>query len=224
MSIATLRTKVRAAWRSKLLALIDIDHSPAVSVSLAQSGGQGVFTRASGSWLDAGFAKGMEVQALGFTGNPRGLVKAVTASALSTTITSPASQTVAGGGQFVVGLPIGRAWEGESFFPVDGMAYVAESVRPGGTDLKTIANPSGVGLAEHAMECSATFLYPKGYGTLAIESITGKLLSALAESPRRLSYGGISALIRSVESSALYDDGARIGCAVTASLLVFTQS
>lgn len=220
MSLATLHPNMRAAFRQKLLALIDIDHSPGVSVSLAA----GVFTRASGSWIAAGFARGMEVQAIGFTGDPRGVVTAVTAAALTTSIASPASQTVAGGGQFVVGLPIGRAWEGENFFPTDNAPYVAESVRAATSALKAIANPSGVGLAEHALECTATFFYPKGQGTIAIERMAGALMTDLAESPRRLSYGGVSALVRNVERSPLYDDGSRIGCAVTASLLAFTQS
>lgn len=229
MSLATLHPNLRSAFRERLLTLVDVDHSPGVSVSLAS----GVFTRASGSWLTAGFAPGMEVTVSSFTGSPLyGVVDTVSALALKLGVSG--SQTVAGGGRFVVALPGKRentndtnrhriAFEGADFFPVDGFPYVAESVRAGSSSLRPIANPSGVGLAEHALEATATLFYPKR-GTLAIERMAGALMTLLAESPRRLAYGGVSSLVRNVERSALYQDGDRIACAVTASLLAFTTS
>lgn len=219
MGLATVHANLRSAFRERLLTLVDIDHSPGVSVSLAS----GVFTRASGSWLTAGFAPGMEVTVNGFTGSPLyGVVETVSALALKLNITG--TQTVAGGGRFIVGLPQGRAWEGFDFFPVDGRPYVAESVRANVTTLETICNPSGVGVATNILEASATFFYPKNKGTLAIERMAGAAMKLLGESPRRLSYGGDAATIQRVERSQLYDDGARIGCAVTARLMAITTS
>ncbi|MCL4715463.1 MAG: hypothetical protein KJZ75_11180 [Hyphomonadaceae bacterium] len=221
MSLATLHPNLRAAFRQKLLTLIDIDHSPGVSVSLAS----GVFTRASGSWLDAGFARGMEVQAIGFTNNPRGVVTAVSALALTTTIAAPASQTVGGGGQFVVGLPIGRAWEGETgFFPSDDAPYVAETVLPGPSRKTSVGGPNGRGaVIEHKPSLVASFFYPKGRGTIAIERMTGAAMTAFLPGSA-LSYGADSARITDVQCSQNYDDGSRIGRAVTVSLLAFTQN
>lgn len=220
MGLATLHANLRAAFRERLLTLVDIDHSPGVSVSLAS----GVFTRASGSWLTAGFARGMEVQAVGFTGNPRGVVTAVTPLALTTNIASPASQTVSGGGQFLVALPVGRAWESETFFPADGAPYVAESFRSNGAEGLSIGNPDGTGgTIAHRLEATATFFYPKNKGTLAIERMAGAMMQ-LFRRGTRLSYGGDAATIANVSRSSLYDDGARIGCAVTITLPAYTQS
>jgi hypothetical protein len=218
MGLATVHANLRSAFRERLLTLVDIDHSPGVSVSLAS----GVFARASGSWLSAGFAPGMEVQAQGFTGNPVGVVETVSALAMKLNITG--TQTVAGGGRFIVGLPQGRAWEGFDFFPVDGRPYVSESVRANVTTLETICNPSGVGVATNILEASATLFYPQNKGTLAIERMAGALMTLLAQNPRRISYGGDAATIQRVERSQLYDDGSRIGCAVTARLMAITTS
>lgn len=218
MSLATIHANLRAAFREKLLTLTDIDHSPGVSVTLAN----GVFTRASGSWLDAGFCPGQEVTVEGFTGSPLyGVVDTVSALALKLGVAG--AQTVTGGGQFKVTLPQGRAWEGFDFFPIDGRPYVAESVRAGPSRLETITNPSGVGVAQHNVEASATFFYPKR-GTIAVERMVGALMTLLAQSPRRLAYAGDAGVIQRVERSALYEDGARLGCAVTASILAFTTS
>lgn len=211
MGLATIHANLRAAFRERLLTLVDIDHSPGVSVS--QAGG--VFTRASGSWITAGFAPGMEVQALGFTGNPFGVVETVSALALKLNISG--SQTVAGGGQFKAALPQGRAWEGHDFFPADGRPYAAESFRANG------ANSYLADTAAHMLEGTVTFFYPKNKGTLAIERMAG---AAMAHFKRgtRLTYGGDAATINNVERSSLYDDGARIACAVTAKLFGFTQN
>lgn len=218
MTLATVHPNLRAASRERLLTLVDIDHSPGVSVSLAS----GVFTRASGSWLTAGFAPGMEVQAQGFTGNPFGIVETVSALALKLNISG--SQTVAGGGRFIAALPQGRAWEGFDFFPVDGRPYVSETLLPGISRKRSVGGPNGVGaVIEHRPSFVATFFYPKNKGTLAIERMTGSMMG-LFRPGLSLTYGGDTARITDVECSQNYDDGARTGRAVTVSLLAFTQS
>lgn len=218
MSLATIHANLRAAFRERLLTLVDIDHSPGVSVSLAS----GVFTRASGSWLTAGFAPGMEVQAQGFTGNPFGVVETVSALALKLNITG--TQTVAGGGRFIAALPQGRAWEGFDFFPIDGRPYTSEAMVTGASRKRSIGGPNGVGaVIEHRPSLVASFFYPKNKGTLAIERMTGAAM-ALFLPGSSLTYGGDSARITDVECSQTYDDGARIGRAVTVSTLAFTQS
>lgn len=218
MGLATVHANLRAAFRERLLTLIDIDHSPGVSVSLAS----GVFTRASGSWLTAGFAPGMEVQAVGFTGNPFGVVETVSALAMKLGISG--SQTVAGGGQFKAALPQGRAWEGFDFFPVDGKPYVAESFRANSAMGLCVGNSDGTGgTIEHSLEATASFFYPKNKGTLAIERMAGAMMQ-LFRRGSSLSYGGDSATIANASRSSLYDDGARIGCAVTITIPAYTQN
>ncbi len=218
MSLATVHTNLRAAFRERLLTLVDIDHSPGVSVTLAS----GIFTRASGSWITAGFAPGMEVTVNGFTGSPLyGVVETVSALALKLGVSG--SQTIAGGGQFIVGLPQGRAWEGFDFFPTDGRPYVSETVLPGPSRKRSISGQNGAGVIEHKPSLVATFFYPKNKGTLALERMSGAAMSLFLPG-LSLSYGGDGARITDVECSQNYDDGARIGRAVTVSLLAFTES
>jgi hypothetical protein len=216
MSLATVHANLRAAFRERLLTLVDIDHSPGVSVSLAS----GVFTRASGSWLTAGFAPGMEVQAVGFTGNPYGVVETVSALAMKLNIAG--TQTVAGGGQFIAALPQGRAWEGADFFPTDGRPYVAESFRAIQSRGLT-AGDLGPGVVAHNIEASATFFYPKNKGTLAIERMVGAAMT-LFRRGSTLSRNGDAATIQDSSRSALYDDGSRIGCAVLITIPARTQN
>lgn len=217
MSLATVHANLRAAFRTRLLTLTDIDHSPGVSVTQAN----GVFTRASGSWITAGFAPGMEVQAQGFTGNPFGVVETVSALALKLNISG--TQTVAGGGRFVVALPQGRAWEGFDFLPTDGKPYVSESFRAVQSSGLTLGNYNGPGTVRHTIEAGATFFYPKNKGTLAIERMAGAMM-ALFRRGSTLLRDGDGVTIADASRGPLYDDGARFGCAVTVSLPAYTQN
>ncbi len=232
MSLATVHANLRAAFRERLLTLTDIDHSPGVSVSLAS----GVFTRASGSWLDAGFAPGMELTITGFSTSPLyAWVDKLTATVLTTGgvftrntetgvfTAASLTQTLAGGGRFVVGLPQGRAWEGFDFFPIDGRPYVSESFRAVQSQGLTVGDYNGPGTVAHTIEASATFFYPKNKGTLAIERMAGACM-ALFRRGSTLSRSGDGVTIRNSSRSEIYDDGARIGCAVNVSLPAYTQN
>lgn len=69
------------------------------------------FTRASGSFVDDGFAAGMEIVPAGFTDNSVAIVKDV--SALTLTIEGTrAAQTSASGRSLTVGLPADKQWQG----------------------------------------------------------------------------------------------------------------
>lgn len=115
------------------------------------------------------------------------------------------------------------AWEGVTFNPANNTPYFAESFRAGPSRRTSFANGAGSGTVEHIIEASVTLFFPDGSGTLAIERCAGAVMALFAPGVR-LTYSGVSAVIRDVERSALYDDGGRIGCAVTASILAFTQS
>lgn len=221
-SAQVLFPNLRAAFRERLLTLEQIDHSPGVSVTLAQSGDYGVFTRASGSWIDAGFAPGQEVTVEGFTDSPLvGPIKAVTALALTAQIAG--AETVAGGGRFRVALPAGRAWEGVTYYPETGRPYVAESFRPVVSKGRAVGNPGGTGTVEHQIQASANFFYPSEQGTLAVEGMAGAALTHFRRG-LKLSYGGVSALIADCARAQLYADGGWIACPVTLTLIAYTQS
>lgn len=218
MSLATLYPNLRSAFRQRLLTLVNIDHAPGVSVTLAS----GVFTRASGSWLTAGFAPGMEVTVIGFGAATSSVVESVTALALKTS--HAGAQTVAGGGQFVVGLPQGRAWTGETFHPIDGRPYVAEAVLAGSSRKKSHGGPNGQGaVIEHTPRAVATLFYPNGKGTLALEAMAGAVMAHFLPGSS-LSYGADAARITDVSLSIPYLDGSRLAQAVSVELLAFTQN
>lgn len=223
--IALYYPRLRYALRERLVSCIDIDaHAPGASVTLAQSGGKGVFTRASGSWLAAGFASGQEVTVGGFTGSPLiGVAERVSALALVTNIAG--SQTVAGGGAFSVKLPGANepntaiAWEGDEFTPQSGKPYVVESLRAGPT-LKR--SHGGGALIEHRSTAAFTLHYPRR-GTNAIERMAGALLAHFLPGDVSLSREGMRASIQSASRTPLYFDGSWVSCAVTVDLLSWTQ-
>lgn len=218
MGMRTLHGNLRAAFRERLLTLTQLSEAPGVSVTLTD----GVFTRASGSWIDAGFEPGQEVTVNGFAGSPLyGQVISVTALGLRTDLAG--AETVSGGGEFVVDLPQGRAWEGKDYNPVSDRAYVSETLQTVSQRGVSIGNANGAGgTIETKLIATASFFYPRNRGTIAIEGMAGAAL-VLFRRGQSLSRNGDAATIENVSRSSLYNDGARIGCAVSVNLLAYTQ-
>lgn len=217
MTLALLIPTLRAAVRERAASCVDIAHTPGVSVTLAS----GVFTRASGSWITAGFAAGQEVVVTGAFGGPKtGVVKAVTALALHTDIAGGGTSSA---GVFTVALPSERAYEGVTYHPTTGRPFVAESFRPGPAQRRSIANASGGATIEHRIEATFALFYPTEQGTLAIERMAGALMTHFRP-PLALSRDGISALVDNVSSTPVINDGGWLQIPVTASILAFTHS
>lgn len=219
MGIATLIPNLRAAFRERLLTLSAISHAPGVSVSLAS----GVFTRASGSWIAAGFLPGQEITVTGFTGSPLyGVVAKVEALTLTTDIAG--AQTVAGGGGFAVALPQGRAWEGFTFTPVAGRPYCSEAFSALTQDGLSVGNSDGTGgTIQHRLLAAATFFYPHNRGTAALEHMVGAA-HTLFRRGAALTRNSDKAAIANTKQSGLYRDGENIACALQVNLLAHTQS
>lgn len=223
-SISLYHPTLRAALRERLLTCVDINaHAPGVSVTLAN----GVFTRVSGSWLDAGFAASQEVTVTGFTGTLVGVVQRVAALALTTDLTGATNKTVAGGGAFSVKLPGANeprtaiAWEGVSFTPVSGRPYLMESLRPNYSRKRGLG---AGGTIEHQSTANFTLHYPAERGTLAIERMAGALMKHFEPGAVSLSRDGMRASIQNVGRSALQFDGAWVSCPIAVDLLSWTQS
>jgi hypothetical protein len=152
-------TLAQQALRARLLTL-SFGHSDGNhNVSATGTG----FARVHGSWLNSGYAVGMEVTASGFTtpaNNGVFLVTGVTATTLTTkqatVIEGPtAHQTLD------ILLPTRRAWEGVDYVPSDGFPFVQERYLAGPTTLVTI---SAAGELESTPSYSITFTVAAGYG------------------------------------------------------------
>ena len=123
----------------------------------------------------------------------------------------------------LTGLPTSRAWEGETFEPTDGQAYVAEAMQVASQRRMSYGANTVGDIHQHALIAAATFFYPNGKGTSAIEAIAGKC-QKLFISGTSLTHGGDRATVINVSRSGLYKDGNRIACAVSVELQAFTQN
>lgn len=97
----------REAFRARLLTLV-IATTGSTSLSTTTTG----YARAAGSFLDDGFAPGMEVVGAGFPGSIGDPAVIETVDALSMKITGGKAATVAAGSRsLTVGLPVEKQWE-----------------------------------------------------------------------------------------------------------------
>ena len=214
MTLALLHPTLRAALRERLLTASDVSHAPGVSVALAS----GIFTRASGSWLDAGFAAGAEVTVTGFSASPVvGIVQSVAALTLKTDIAG--ATTVGGGGLFEVKLPRDIAWEGIAFAPTAGRPHVVESFRPVGSLKRSVGRGGAI---EHRTRASFLLTYPAQRGTLAIERMAGALMKHFEPGAVTLSRAGVQGSIQNVDRTPLMFDGGWVTCSVGVEILSWT--
>ena len=89
------------------------------------------YTRAAGSFLDDGFAVGMELTPAGFAANPEGLIDEVSDGEIVLVADDARTEEVAASGRsLTVGLPSRRAWELIDFEPTPGRLYVTEAFLP----------------------------------------------------------------------------------------------
>lgn len=117
------------------------------------------------------------------------------------------------------------AWEGDDDFePSAANAYFAESFRAGPKRYMSVGNANGTGGSVlHPFDLTITLFFPKGKGTIALERCAGAVM-ALFRPGTVLTNSGEGAIVNNVTRSAVYQDGNRIACAVTASMNAFTQN
>jgi hypothetical protein len=122
---------IQSALRTKLMTLSvceAVEGENPLTLGASASG----YTRTDGgSFIDDGFAVGMEVLATGFTGSNNGskMITAVSATLLSCAGCSV--QAAAEGRTLEVGLPSSRAWEQARFTRQVGVTHVVEQYLPG---------------------------------------------------------------------------------------------
>lgn len=119
--------EIQLALRARALTL-EVATTGSITMSVSGSG----FTRATGSFIDDGFRRGMEVLGAGFTNsanNARHVLTNVTATVLSTDTT--VAEASGSGKTVSVPLPQYRAWENVEFEPVPGWPWVEEQLLPG---------------------------------------------------------------------------------------------
>jgi hypothetical protein len=113
----------------------------AISLSATATG----YARAGGSFVDDGFAVGMELVAAGFgiPGN-NGAKMIVAVSALSVDVTGGAAlEGAANGRSLTVGLPSSRSYENLKFTPAPGVTHISEQYLPGPAPRQVTWGPLG---------------------------------------------------------------------------------
>lgn len=98
------------------------------------------YARSSGSFIDDGFAEGLELDASGFTksaNNGAHVVTAVTATEL-TVDGATSAESAASGRTLAVGVPSRVAWEGDDFTREPGWPHFEEQYIPGPTPQITL--------------------------------------------------------------------------------------
>lgn len=208
MTLATVLPNMRAAFRERLLTVVDVD------VSVAVTAAAGALTRASGSWIADGLAIGQEVTVEGVGATAVALVTGVTDTRLSTNGPFSGSGTA----RVRARLPGEIAWEGRKYAPTT-RPFVAERVQSASTR-RTAMGPSGT--IEHRILGHANLFYPSQNLTLAIERMAGAVMTTFRPGTS-LSYGGDAGRVQQVEQSGLMLDGEWLSLAVTVTILAFTS-
>jgi uncharacterized protein DUF4128 len=134
------------------------------------------YARTTGSFIADGIMVGMEVVPGGFTQTDPGFVTEV--SALALRISGGRAVQAAGAGRTLsVGLPPHRAWENETFKPIDGRWHVEEDSIPG--DTRVLAFGTGAPMDEDPQYRLKLFS-PAGWGSEAITRVADALLALYA--------------------------------------------
>lgn len=110
----------RLAIRARLLATV-VATTGVMTLSATATG----YARAAGSFLDDGFAPGMEVTPVGFPTNPVDVITAVTALTITTRTPRPAA-TSAASRSLAVALPRRRGFDGVTLDPITGHPSLRE--------------------------------------------------------------------------------------------------
>jgi hypothetical protein len=213
VSLKTLHPSLRAAFRERLLTVVDVD----ASVSSVTASG-GVYSRTTGSWITGGFRIGQEVTVSGLSA-ANGLFRVRSLTALDLTTTGTASGS--GTGRFLVGLPQGRAWEGQGVYrPTLGQPYISEAYVP--ANAARITQGSGsTPTIQHDINANVTLFYPASEGTEAIERMAGAIQAHFMPKTK-LTRDTIGARVMDVRRSPVMMDGDWLSVGVTVQLLAFT--
>ena len=118
----------------------------------------------------------------------------------------------------LAGLPAQRAWEGVAFEPTRGTPFLAEALRPIGSEVRGMGNSGAIA---HTIAVSFTLNYPSGQGTLAIEQAASTIMDGFRPGVA-LVYGVQTAIVTQVERSPLRPEPDWIQTTVTATLIAYT--
>lgn len=166
---------------------------------LSMTGTTTGFTRATGSFIDDGFAVGMEVTPAGFPETAPVLITALTATAMTVRTTSARTPAAAGTGYSIVAaLPSRRAWENVEYTPEDGEWYVDEQYLPGPLTLVSGNEDSGEYDAEPAYVLRLYGL--SGTGASALYNVSGAVLDRFNPGRAIPTSDGHTVMVRSFPS------------------------
>lgn len=130
-------TAVQLALRSRVLAL-SVCTTGLVSLAARKTG----YTRLTGSFIDDGFAEGMEITPAGFADDTRRVVQAVTALELLTS-EELGVEPEAAGRSLSVGAPEMFRRENVTFKPAAGRPYLEDDYVPATAQLLSLTRSNG---------------------------------------------------------------------------------
>lgn len=119
------------AFRARCVTLV-VCTTGVISLAATTTG----YTRPSGSFVTDGFKVGQEITPTGFATNTPRVIKAVTATTITTT-TAPSAETESAGRSLSVGLPALRGWDNLDFTPERGRPFIEADFVPATATLRT---------------------------------------------------------------------------------------
>lgn len=161
---------LRAAIRARLLTLSVLSPS-ATDLSAVAAG----YERLAGSFLDEGFAPGMELDALGFglaENNGKAIVTGVEALRLHI-LGGRTPEASAPGRTLAVGFPSRRYWENRDYVPEQDYPYTEEDYLPGGAPV--MRGLTAGGQVESYPVYTLKLYLPDSVGTLAYDTYAYRL-------------------------------------------------
>jgi hypothetical protein len=145
-------------------------------------------------------------------------VRSLTALDLTTTGTASGSGT----GRFLVGLPQGRAGEGQGVYrPTLGQPYISEAYVPASS--ARLSQGSTTPVIQHDINANVTLFYPSSEGTEAIERMAGAIQAHFMPKATKLVRDTVGARVVDTRRSPVMLDGDWLSIGVTIQLLAFTQ-
>ena len=185
--------------------LLTVDFSSTGTVTLAATGNG--FTRATGSFVTDGLAKGMEVTPVGFTDNTVAVIQSVTALAITLKNARPV-EAAASGRSLSVKIPELRAWENESLSPNNERWHLEEEFISGPNAQDTIG---ALGTMSHAPIYISKIYGLPDVGAQALYKMAGAILGVFQPRLALTLSNGTVLRVRTMPApergQVLYDDG-----------------
>ena len=114
------------------------------------------------------------------------------------------------------------AWEGETYTPVEGSAFIRESFRPDTKRLSSVGS-AATSTIEHRATVALVLTFPAGKGTKPANTAAGLIMAAFSPGSR-LERNGCSAWVANVDDRPAIEDPKWFSVPVNIALLGHSNS